>query len=310
MFGRIGGFLQCIKCQWRHPDFGHFAVASSEYPALHQQFYNITINNTHYNSNRNQEVQGQPELEWNQFKEDGVVVVEDSRTNDLLLGALSGTNQRVVKLANHLFGKHFALADYGTWYSKAAFENPAAQVVNRDRKVNKIQDVINKLETAAFKNAVIEELGSTSSREIMSNPPKTVFVRNDGLDEEIRKWKMCFMHILLAYYQVYKREQLERSGTIEQVTDEWIGDNDPLADFIAGALEFGDSNAIHTKFLWEGYGKWRKETSSMAREINDKKVFINKLKPELESRGARKSGSVRMTGIKNPTRGWYGVVEM
>ncbi|KAJ3063653.1 hypothetical protein HK102_008414, partial [Quaeritorhiza haematococci] len=196
---------------WQHPDFGHFAVASSEYPALHHHFYQITINNTYHNSNRNQEVQGQPELGWNQFKEDGVVVVEDSRTNDLLLGALSGTNQRVAKLANHLFGKHFALADDGTWYcfngvvwkqdknrraladenkflwlfvqAKAAFENPATQVVNRDRKVNKIQDVINKLETAAFKNAVIEELGSmvTQDEQFGETPFVDLLDRNRDL---------------------------------------------------------------------------------------------------------------------------------
>ncbi|KAJ3082153.1 hypothetical protein HK102_001885 [Quaeritorhiza haematococci] len=52
LIGSNGAFQQCTECEWRNPFVGQLMVPQSEYPVLHQQFYNITINNTiHYNNN-------------------------------------------------------------------------------------------------------------------------------------------------------------------------------------------------------------------------------------------------------------------
>ncbi|KAJ3075983.1 hypothetical protein HK102_005504 [Quaeritorhiza haematococci] len=45
-FGPTGAFQQCLECGWRNPIVGQLMIPSSEYPLLHQQFINITINNT------------------------------------------------------------------------------------------------------------------------------------------------------------------------------------------------------------------------------------------------------------------------
>ncbi|KAJ3080972.1 hypothetical protein HK102_002668 [Quaeritorhiza haematococci] len=51
--GSNGAYQKCTECAWRNPISGQLMVPRIEYPALHQQFFNITINNTvnYYNSN-------------------------------------------------------------------------------------------------------------------------------------------------------------------------------------------------------------------------------------------------------------------
>ncbi|KAJ3073933.1 hypothetical protein HK102_005911 [Quaeritorhiza haematococci] len=55
VFNSDGAFQQCLECAWRNPFAGELAVPARKYPALHQQFYNIIINNTvnNYNNNSN-----------------------------------------------------------------------------------------------------------------------------------------------------------------------------------------------------------------------------------------------------------------
>ncbi|KAJ3067553.1 hypothetical protein HK102_007383 [Quaeritorhiza haematococci] len=112
VLGANAAFQQCLECGWRNPICGHLSVPQSEYPVLHQQFFNITINNTvnHYNGNT------EVDISWNEFKEDNIRIMDDPETNDLLIGALSGTNQRVAELAYHLYGPQFAVVN-GCWYN-------------------------------------------------------------------------------------------------------------------------------------------------------------------------------------------------
>ncbi|KAJ3073124.1 hypothetical protein HK102_006105, partial [Quaeritorhiza haematococci] len=185
VLGSKAAFQQCLECGWRNPICGHLSVPQSEYPMLHQQFFNITINNTvnHYNGN------AEVDISWNKFKEDNIRIVDDPETNDLLIGALSGTNQRVAELAYHLYGPQFAVVN-GCWYNfngvvweqdkeryeiklclkskpfcrmfvdaKAAYMKETFKIKKRKDKVQTIQSTITKLESAAFKNAVVDELG-------------------------------------------------------------------------------------------------------------------------------------------------------
>ncbi|KAJ3072717.1 hypothetical protein HK102_006180 [Quaeritorhiza haematococci] len=185
VFSRDGAFQRCLECAWRNPFAGKLMIPQTKYPALHQQFFQITINNTVNNYNNKE-----TNVAWNKFKEDGLKIVSDPETNDLLLAGLSGTNQRVAELAYHIYGSRFAIVPGGCWFhfngvvweqdkdrheiklclksdaflgmftdAKAAFANTANDVNDRKRKVAHIQNVINKLESAAFKNAVVDELG-------------------------------------------------------------------------------------------------------------------------------------------------------
>ncbi|KAJ3074869.1 hypothetical protein HK102_005710, partial [Quaeritorhiza haematococci] len=53
MFSRNGAYQQCTECEWRNPFIGQLMIPQMDYPALHQQFFNITINNTVNNYNNN-----------------------------------------------------------------------------------------------------------------------------------------------------------------------------------------------------------------------------------------------------------------
>ncbi|KAJ3076307.1 hypothetical protein HK102_005437, partial [Quaeritorhiza haematococci] len=46
VFNSDGGFQRCLECDWRNPFAGELVVSQSNYPVLHQQFFNVTINNT------------------------------------------------------------------------------------------------------------------------------------------------------------------------------------------------------------------------------------------------------------------------
>ncbi|KAJ3079322.1 hypothetical protein HK102_003864 [Quaeritorhiza haematococci] len=46
VFNSDGGFQWCLECDWRNPFAGELVVSQSKYPVLHQQFFNVTINNT------------------------------------------------------------------------------------------------------------------------------------------------------------------------------------------------------------------------------------------------------------------------
>ncbi|KAJ3068500.1 hypothetical protein HK102_007160, partial [Quaeritorhiza haematococci] len=185
VFSSDRAFQRCVECGWHNPFAGELMISQTKYPVLHQQYFNITINNTVNNYNNKE-----TDVAWNEFKEDGLEIVSDSQTNNLLLAGLSGTNQRVAELAYHIYGSRFAIVPGGCWYhfngvvweqekdrheiklclksdaflgmftdAKAAFANTANDVNDRKRKVAHIQNVINKLESAAFKNAVVDELG-------------------------------------------------------------------------------------------------------------------------------------------------------
>ncbi|KAJ3055778.1 hypothetical protein HK102_011294, partial [Quaeritorhiza haematococci] len=195
VFSGEGAFQRCLECDWRNPFAGELVISQTKYPVLHQQFINITINNTVNNVNVNIE---SVDIGWNQFKEDGVVVADDEEINKLLLVALSGTHQRMAKLANHVFGSHFAFARTwwyfkksdkggGVWVSekedmtvkmalvdddflalfvkaKAAFEDTSVEVKDRKRKVDRIQYVINQLEMQSYKASVVKELAGIVSK--------------------------------------------------------------------------------------------------------------------------------------------------
>ncbi|KAJ3081619.1 hypothetical protein HK102_002231 [Quaeritorhiza haematococci] len=187
MFSHEGGFQQCTQCDWRNPIFGYLAVPQSNYPVLHQQVFNITINNIY--NNTDDATAKKAELGWNQFTEDAIVVVEDPETNRILLEALSGTHECVAALADHLYGSKFVFTEK-TWYrfdgvlwekdadkiwirdclkklefrslfasAKKAF-NDATDIDDQDEKVYQIRSVITKLENFSFKSSVVDELAT------------------------------------------------------------------------------------------------------------------------------------------------------
>ncbi|KAJ3063351.1 hypothetical protein HK102_008507 [Quaeritorhiza haematococci] len=50
-----------------------------------------------------------------------------------------------------------------------------------------------------------------------------VFLKNPRLNEEIKEWRMSFMHLLLDHYQVYKTETLEpEPATMKAAARTWI----------------------------------------------------------------------------------------
>ncbi|KAJ3051096.1 hypothetical protein HK102_012142, partial [Quaeritorhiza haematococci] len=55
VFNSEGAYQRCLECAWRNPFAGELVVSQTKYPALHQQFFNITINHTikNYNNNNN-----------------------------------------------------------------------------------------------------------------------------------------------------------------------------------------------------------------------------------------------------------------
>ncbi|KAJ3088286.1 hypothetical protein HK102_009104 [Quaeritorhiza haematococci] len=576
VFGPDGAFQQCLECAWRNPFAGQLMIPKTEYPVLHQQFINITINNTVNNVNVNID---SVDIGWNQFREDGVVIVEDEEMNKLLLEALSGTHQRIAKLANHVFGTLFAYGSKTWWHfkkckdrkgmwtggalwvsdkedmavkkslvdddfltlfvkAKAAFENTAVEVKDRKRKVERIQYVINQLEMQSYKASVVKELapivaeqsandgffkklgmnrnligfdngvydlagmcfrearpddfltktvgydfdpvrrpeiekavhdffdqvfpdpevktymlkflasclaGHTSdqlchfghgdgsngkgilnnlmaltlgeyagpmsaqfltckikdadaptptltrlvgcrfvyisevvdgssineqtfkqltgedrltfrplhgeqvdfhpdfklfmvcnslptfnggddamgrrlrlipfvssfkSRNELRRAPgaKHVFLRNDSLNEEIKGWKMSFMHILLEHYQSYKNEKLELTGIIKKLTDEWINSNNAVTNFINEAFEFGAEFTIHQKYLRLAYEEWKRETNgTIGAEYNKRKKFNEKMETILTARQGVEKCEVRMKGKAFGTMGYRGV---
>ncbi|KAJ3079456.1 hypothetical protein HK102_003772 [Quaeritorhiza haematococci] len=195
VFSSEGAFQRCLECGWRNPFAGELVISQTKYPVLHQQFINITINNTVNNVNVNIE---SVDIGWNQFREDGVGVVDDEEINKLLLEALSGTHQRMAKLATHFaFARtwwYFKKSDKGggVWVTekedmtvkmalvdddflalfvkaKAAFEDTSVEVKNRKRKVDRIQYVINQLEMQSYKASVVKELAGIVSKRSENN---------------------------------------------------------------------------------------------------------------------------------------------
>ncbi|KAJ3054387.1 hypothetical protein HK102_011529, partial [Quaeritorhiza haematococci] len=187
VFGPDGAFQQCLECAWRNPFAGQLMIPKTEYPVLHQQFINITINNTvnHYNDNTSNDIS------WCEFQVDKVNILDDPGTNTLLLGALSGTNTRVAKLFDRLHGSCFAFCDE-TWFffdhskglwvidgsqinlrdllmsddflslfgmAKLAFE-ASKDITKKDKKLKTIQCTIEKMEMAGYKAGVITELAT------------------------------------------------------------------------------------------------------------------------------------------------------
>ncbi|KAJ3080934.1 hypothetical protein HK102_002697 [Quaeritorhiza haematococci] len=60
VLGPAGAFQQCLQCGWRNPFAGQLMIPKTEYPVLHQQFFNITINNTvnnYYKSKESKEIE-------------------------------------------------------------------------------------------------------------------------------------------------------------------------------------------------------------------------------------------------------------
>ncbi|KAJ3054229.1 hypothetical protein HK102_011553, partial [Quaeritorhiza haematococci] len=52
VFSSNAAFQRCLECEWRNPFAGNLMVPQTEYPALHQQFFNITINYNNYGTTK------------------------------------------------------------------------------------------------------------------------------------------------------------------------------------------------------------------------------------------------------------------
>ncbi|KAJ3085606.1 hypothetical protein HK102_013999 [Quaeritorhiza haematococci] len=161
-------------------------IPKTEYPILHQQFFNITINNTINNYGTGSEITCS-----NEFQKDNILILDDTECNKLLLAALSGTTTRLTKFVDRLYGSGFACCNK-TWYyfndKKGLWEKDPAEinirnilmseeflllfgvaksafkasgcVVGKERKLKHIDGVITKLETASYKNGLIDDLGT------------------------------------------------------------------------------------------------------------------------------------------------------
>ncbi|KAJ3062061.1 hypothetical protein HK102_008891, partial [Quaeritorhiza haematococci] len=160
VIGSNGAFQQCTECAWRNPFVGQLMVPQSEYPVLHQQFYNITINNTiHYNNNAgggaSEPIITIPKLE----------VFEDPDLNKWVWEAIHYCfkDDPVARIIHHFYQGQWVYNNQ-TWY---VFQDHRWQPIPGDDKTESFPstDVIT-LEIAGVletvKNAYVDNDGSDS----------------------------------------------------------------------------------------------------------------------------------------------------
>ncbi|KAJ3057685.1 hypothetical protein HK102_010932, partial [Quaeritorhiza haematococci] len=102
VFSSEGAFQRCIECNWRNPFAGELVVSQTKYPVLHQQIFNITINNTvnhYYKSNKEIEV-------WDDeaHLKDDYQPFDDPKSSNIFKRALSGIDSEfgeLVVIMNH-----------------------------------------------------------------------------------------------------------------------------------------------------------------------------------------------------------------
>lgn len=187
--GPGGSQMECKACGALNPKQA-MPYDISKYLNLHKYMnvvFNINTNtivnnNTYYGSE-------EPEIGWNEFIEDKVVVVPDAKVNEIIVGALSGTHRRLAELLNVLFGENvvhsadikepwFIYTDH-VWINsdlmsmrklimtqeftkmlvQAKHVYQQSNASNKEKKVTQIQKVITSLENNAMQNAVIEQMG-------------------------------------------------------------------------------------------------------------------------------------------------------
>lgn len=182
--GQNGLHVQCTKCPFKFPKDGTYLPIAAKFPNLQQyvsQVFNINVNI--YNSGSEEVTIG-----WNEFLEDNLTILAmDSKLNEVLVKALSGTHHRLAELMFALLGekvvhsadlkKPWFVFEEHVWknyddisirkltmepqFSKLLVQAKHAyqrsNVPNKEKKVSQIQKVITSLENNAMQNSIIEQ---------------------------------------------------------------------------------------------------------------------------------------------------------
>ncbi|KAJ3081705.1 hypothetical protein HK102_002181 [Quaeritorhiza haematococci] len=124
VFSRDGAFQRCLECAWHNPFVGQLMIPKTEYPVLHQQFINITINNTinhYYKPNETNE----SEEPWDDEAHlaDEYEPFDDPKLNDVFKRAFSGIDSEFGDLVYHLNrGTVYASGEDNTqWFKLRGF---------------------------------------------------------------------------------------------------------------------------------------------------------------------------------------------
>ncbi|KAJ3069434.1 hypothetical protein HK102_006927 [Quaeritorhiza haematococci] len=127
VFSHDGMFQRCLECDWRNPFAGELMIPQSKYPALHQQFFNITINNTvnHYYQSEKSEIPEKDEEPWDDEAHlaDEYEPFDDPKLNDVFKRAFSGIDTDFGRLVYHLNrGTVFSSGEDNTqWFKLKGF---------------------------------------------------------------------------------------------------------------------------------------------------------------------------------------------
>ncbi|KAJ3079801.1 hypothetical protein HK102_003499 [Quaeritorhiza haematococci] len=109
-----------------------------------------------------------------------------------------------------------------------------------------------------------------------------VFLKNPRLNEEIKEWRMSFMHLLLDHYHVYKTETLEpEPATMKAAARTWIRDNDSVARFIEDRCTFGPDEKVHWWRVWTAYLDWKATVPDISNHYSGKQTFFDAIKPKI-----------------------------
>ncbi|KAJ3082128.1 hypothetical protein HK102_001893 [Quaeritorhiza haematococci] len=124
VFSSEGAFQRCLECGWRNPFAGELVISQTKYPVLHQQIFNITINNTvnhYYNPNEPND----SEEPWDDeaHLHDDYQPFDDPKLNDVFKRAFSGIDSEFGDLVYHLNrGTVYASGEDNTqWFKLKGF---------------------------------------------------------------------------------------------------------------------------------------------------------------------------------------------
>ncbi len=134
--------------------------------------------------------------------------------------------------------------------------------------------------------------------------PFTVTIPKDEQDRELlnklRRELPGILRWAVDGCLAWQRDGLAEPAVVRDATDVYRAEQDLLAQFIADACVVGPTNRVSQQALRAAYDDWCRANGATAVESRD---FAS----GLQERGVVAKDSIRIPGVKNPTRGWVGL---